>query len=208
MHCNYVATPHRRRQIRRGRVASIRCTATTLLLGSYTHHRFDAQVASTRCTATTLLLPRICFPNRPSDVASIRCTATTLLHAVAIIQSLVQTVASIRCTATTLLHHLPVHCNLAWKLHLSDALQLRYYATEQTGSLWHLRCIYPMHCNYVATKIIGLIAFLHQLHLSDALQLRCYQDMKVDDFQCNRCIYPMHCNYVATIGRFLVETFG
>ena len=83
-------------------------------------------------------------------------------------------------------------------LHLSDALQLRCYLARCSERVSYICCIYPMHCNYVATRSTQSKNQPIKLHLSDALQLRCY-DNGIDRL-CNWycCIYPMHCNYVAT----------
>jgi len=47
----------------------------------------------------------------------------------------------------------PTHLYLI-RLHLSDALQLRCYLELAARCYTILRCIYPMHCNYVATPSI------------------------------------------------------
>ena len=127
MHCNYVATHLRRVRARMRCVASIRCTATTLL----------------RLLGISTVEPQ---GLHLSDALQLRCYA--ILRILALTPS---RVASIRCTSTTLLPTILIFCRAC------------------------PRCIYPMHCNYVATlRHHGAISNGGMLHLSDALQLRCY----------------------------------
>ena len=100
-----------------------------------TRKRPDASVASTRCTSTTLLQAAAhgCFPSGELhlfNALQLRCYSGIFLR------NGKSSVASTRCTATTLL-----------------------LSTTVLPSLSTSSCIYPMHCNYVATIVLSWIIF-------------------------------------------------
>ena len=102
---------------------------------TYISGLYSTEVASTRCTATTLL-PRAgqgkdqMLVLHLCDALQLRCYSGIFLR------NGKSSVASIRCTSTTLL-----------------------LSTTVLPSLSTSSCIYPMHCNYVATIVLSWIIF-------------------------------------------------